>query len=78
MDRRLSVKNLTSVARHVAKNKGVNVKQLQDSIDLLNKLLRLGMYKGSDYGLGAPYADGLIKAEPNGRDSERKLRYERS
>lgn len=71
------MKNLT-VAKFVGKNRKINVKQLQESIEIMNELLRLGMYKGPNYKLGSPYADGLHKAEPNIGNSERKLRFERS
>ncbi len=69
------LRDLTQLAK---KNRAVNFKQLQDSIDLLNELLKLGMHKGPEYGLSAPYADGLRKTEPNVRNSERTLRFDQS
>jgi len=69
------MKNSAVLQEVASKNKRVNLKQLQDALDAMNELLRLGVHQGPNYRLGAPYSDGLRKAEPNVDDAQRKLRF---
>jgi hypothetical protein len=72
------MKHSTSFNHLVRKNKGVNARQLQDSIDVMEELRRLGMHQGPNYRLGTPYADSLREADTNAGEIGRKLRFERS
>ncbi len=69
------MKNSAALQQVASKNKRVNIKQLEDALEAMNELLRLGVHQGPNYRLGAPYADGLRKAEPNLDDAQRKLRF---
>jgi hypothetical protein len=72
------MKHSTSFNHLVRKNKRIDAKQLQDSIDVMEELRRLGMHQGPNYRLGTPYADSLREADTSTGEFGRKLRFEQS
>jgi hypothetical protein len=70
------MKKTASLQQVASKNKRVNMDQLQDALEAMNELLRLGVHQGPNYRVGVPYEIGLRKAEPNMDDTQRKLRFQ--